>query len=468
MTTLRPVPALTFRRLALLIAVVGALHGLLYAPFVQKHVVTDSWTYTAIAKSIEHGNYSPPLKAGFYYVYPRGWFDLTGLQLPRSAWAAPEREAFRPPGYPALLAALGNGGGGFSMWAAIVVQAVLFGAGVYLLALTVRRWWGERLALGAAVLYALDPYSKHYVPLILTEVLAGFLILAAGYAFTRAWDERRVEWWAATGALVALATLTRAVFVLAVPLLVLAALLRRPRVPAAAAALVSAAALLVPWLAWTNTVTGKPVFANWGEGFNLLLAARGEGHGRSAAAIEASAAFQNDLRSVWPLAPPAERLRNDPESHARYLRVADEKLAKRARSVYRHRIAHEPQQVAWEFAYRMWFLWNAHEDWYQPRGAALALMRAVDWLLLALGVAGAILALVRGGAARAVVLFVLAYTVVLGVHHVEARFAMPVRGYFLALVVLALFALADLRGRAASRKAHSQKGAVAGLPTDVM
>jgi 4-amino-4-deoxy-L-arabinose transferase-like glycosyltransferase len=462
------VSLLTFRRLALLVSLVGALHGLLYAPFVHKHVVTDSWTYTAIAKSIEHGNYSPRLKAGFYYVYPRGWFDLTGLQLPRSAWSAPEREAFRPPGYPAVLAALGNGGGGFSMWTVIVVQAALFGAGVFLLALTVRRWWGERIALGAAALYALDPYSKHYVPLVLTEVLAGFLIIAAGYAFTRAWDEQRVAWWAAAGALVAAATLTRAVFVLAVPLLVLAALLRRPRVPAAVATLACAAVLLVPWLVWTNAVTGKPVFANWGEGFNLLLAARGEGHGRSAAAIEASSAFENDLRSVWPLAPSANRLRADPESHARYLRLADEKLRKRARSIYRSRIENDPQQVAWEFAYRMWFLWNAHEDWYQPGGAAIAFMRAVDWLLLALGAAGALLALRRGGAARAVVLFVLAYTVVLGVHHVEARFAMPVRGYFLALVVLALFALADLRGTATSKNAHSQKGAVAGLPTDVM
>ena len=44
----------------------------------------------------------------------------------------------------------------------------------------------------------------------------------------------------------------------------------------------------------------------------------------------------------------------------------------------------------------------------------------------------------RGGAGRAAVVFLAAYTLVLGTHHVEARFAMPLRGVFLSLVALAL------------------------------
>ena len=54
---------------------------------------------------------------------------------------------------------------------------------------------------------------------------------------------------------------------------------------------------------------------------------------------------------------------------------------------------------------------------------------------------GSALALRRGGAGRAVVLLLAAYTVVIGTHHVEARFAIPLRGVFLALVALALVTL---------------------------
>ena len=48
------------------------------------------------------------------------------------------------------------------------------------------------------------------------------------------------------------------------------------------------------------------------------------------------------------------------------------------------------------------------------------------------------IAVARGGAGRAAVAFLAAYTLVLGTHHVEARFAMPLRGVFLSLVALAL------------------------------
>ena len=67
-----------------------------------------------------------------------------------------------------------------------MLQALLFGVGVFLLVETVALWWSPTVAL-ASGLYALDPYSKHYVALLLGEVLAGTLLLACAYAFTCAW-----------------------------------------------------------------------------------------------------------------------------------------------------------------------------------------------------------------------------------------------------------------------------------------
>ena len=88
----------------------------------------------------------------------------------------------------------------------------------------------------------------------------------------------------------------------------------------------------------------------------------------------------------------------------------------------------------------------AHEDWVQPSWL-LPLLRAVDWLTLALAAAGAALAFRLGGAGRALALFLVLFTLVNAVHHVEARYAMPVRGLYVAFVALALLGLLDVLGR---------------------
>ena len=445
-----------FRRLVLGLALLGAVHGLAYAPFVEVKAPTDSWTYTAAANAILDGSYSTPVKAATYYVHPSGFFDITGLRFDRSVWTVEEPQVFRPPGYPLYLAAAGGGDPGASRAAAIVGQALLFGVGVLLLALLGRRLAGERVALLAAALYALDPWSKHYVSLLLTEVLAGTVALAAAYAFVRAWQERATAWWAAAAALTAGLTLVRAVFVFAVPLLVLAALLRG-RLRAAAAAAAAAAVLLVPWLAWTTSVLGTPALASYGEGFNLLVAAHGEGYGRSFQEVLTDPAFLADFRAGHRCAPTAARIRAEPDAHPRYVAKVDEEQRSRAWSLIRSRLADEPHEVAWETVYRVWFLWNAHLDWHQPGGLALVLIRALDALVVALAALGAVLALRRRGAAAAVALLLLVYSLVIGTHHVEARFAMPLRGLLLLLVALALVELAA-RVRPAQRETGPEEG----------
>jgi len=249
-----------------------------------------------------------------------------------------------------------------------------------------------------------------------------------------------------TGALVAALTLVRPVFVIALPLALLAALLRPPqRLRGALAATLAAGLLLVPWLAWTNHVTGKPVLSNWGEGFNLLLAAHGEGLGHEAAEIESERAFLAELAASRRTAPTTTRLLHDPYAHPRYLERADTELRTHARSLYWQRFKHDPLEVVWENLYRNYFLWTAHHDWYQPHGTGLLALQALDWILLALAGAGIALALRGRGAPAAVAIFLVVYSITLSTHHVEARFSMPLRGLFLAYVAYALAELARRR-----------------------
>ena len=120
----------SFRRSALLLAALAALHGLLYVPLVDTNEKTDTWSYVASANALLDGSYSTPLQAGFYFVYPDGWFDITGARIAESAWDEPERQVFRPPGYPAYLALFGKDKvflGDHT--AALIGQALLFGIG---------------------------------------------------------------------------------------------------------------------------------------------------------------------------------------------------------------------------------------------------------------------------------------------------------------------------------------------------
>jgi 4-amino-4-deoxy-L-arabinose transferase-like glycosyltransferase len=422
----------SFTTAVLVLGLVGAVHGLIYVPFAGPRL-GDSPGYEAAAHAIRHGSYSTPLPD----------VDVTGLPIPERAQGAPERQTYRTPGYPLLLAAADYGGA--RPLVLIVVQALLAGAGVVLVALIGRRLWSERAGLLAGLLAALDPFPKHYVPRVLTEALAGFLVAATAYAFVRAWQERAFAWWGLTGLAAAALTLTRPLFVLVVPLVLLAALLRRSWRGAVTCA-AACAVLLGPWLAWEGDVTGRVTVASFGEGWNLLLAAHGEGLHRTAVEVERSPAYLRDFRSVHRFAPSPRALRTDPEAHPHYLARADAEQRRLAEHLYRKRLRHEPLTVLGEVAYRGYFLWMAHEDWAQPPRLR-PLLRAADWLTLALAAIGAALAFRLGGAGRALALFLVLFTLVNAVHHVEARYAMPVRGIETAFVGLALLGFSDALGR---------------------
>jgi hypothetical protein len=431
----------TFRRWLLVLSLVGGLHGLVYVPLIHDHTQTDSATYIAGAKALLHGTYTTPLASSFVPT-PDGPVDRTLLKIPERAWSAPERQTFRTPAYPVLLAAVGAGAGGFSEKFVLGVQALLMGGCVWLVGATARRITGQRVALLAALLYAVDPYSKRYVALTLTEQLTAFFVLMTAYAFVRAWDSRAWHWWAGAGACAAAATLARPIFVVAAALVPLAAVLASGsglvRLQRAAAATVAAGALLTPWLAWNASIVGRPTLTTFTEGWTLMDAAYGEGLDKTTSQVEAMPSFQRAVRSVHRFAPPTQVLLRDATAHPRYLYKADQELRRIALDKYGERLEAEPGTVLWEIVYRSYFIWMAHEDWYQPAGTALLLLRMFDWTLLALAVVGGALLAHRNRAGLALVVFLVAYTLFSALHHAEARFGIPVRGLYFIVVAVAV------------------------------
>jgi hypothetical protein len=205
--------------------------------------------------------------------------------------------------------------------------------------------------------------------------------------------------------------------------------------------------------------------SSFGEGWNLLLAAHGEGLSRTYTDLSTDPSYVRDFTGVRRLAPSADKLLKDPNAHARYLVRADAEQRRLALHLYRTRLAHDPGQVLWESVYRAYFLWMAHEDWYQPSSRpALDVLKAIDWLVLGLALVGSFLWFRAGGAARAIVVFLLVFTAINALHHVEARYAIPVRGLELALAVCGLLGVLSALPMTPERRSATQNATYAMLP----
>jgi 4-amino-4-deoxy-L-arabinose transferase-like glycosyltransferase len=431
---------MTFRRATVACAVLATAHALVYLPFTHTHTTADSPTYLAAGDALLHGSYSTPLRANLYYTdVPGGFVDRTILRLPRSVWDAREHQTFRTPGYPLVIAAVGGGSSTASRWLLYLVQAAMLGAVALALVHGLAHLTSRAAALSGGVVYALDPFSKRYAWLVMTEATAALFVALAFYFFARAVRTRSAWSWASAGAAAAAATLARPVFVMLVALLLIAALVfaRGRRAASALAMLAASVVVLSPWVAYTTSVVGRPTLATFTEGMALLEGAWGQGLHLRSAEIERDPRFLAEFAKVHRFAPSTHELLTDPDAHARYLDRADAELRKSARHFYGKRLRNEPGEVLWDVAYRAYFLSDAHADWYQPH-SLLPLLRLFDWLTLAFAVAGGILVQRRyGWAAASIPLFLLTYALVLA----EARFGIPVRSLYLSLVGVALLEL---------------------------
>ncbi len=218
--------------------ILGALLLLLYlwiaAAGLRRPAVQDEIRYLGFADNLTHGFYSPP--------------DVIHL------WSSP--------GYPLLLAPFRAIG--FPLGALRLLNALLLVAAVCCFFRFLRNHLPERAALlGACALGLYFPVWK-FLPLLMTEVLALFLVCLLLWAWSEILRRERLSWaWlAVAGIAFAWLALTRPIFgyVLFACLgvyLVCAALTRMPSARRLLLAHLIAAVLCLPWLAYTHARTGK-------------------------------------------------------------------------------------------------------------------------------------------------------------------------------------------------------------------
>ena len=211
-----------------------------------------------------------------------------------------------------------------------------------------RDWWGPGVGLASAAVYALDPLSKHYVTILLSASSSPrVLVLAGVYAYTRAVRSRHARWWAATGALAGVAHARPRRLRLRRPARrSLAALLAarddgcaapRRRRGCAAAAARPLARLDEP------RRSAAPSFANWGQGYNLLVAAHGEGFGRTPTEVSEDPAFIARPRAIRTgTRRRASSCSAIPRRTRATSRARTRRCASRAVELYRDRLGDEP------------------------------------------------------------------------------------------------------------------------------
>jgi len=156
--------ALSAKRL-IPILILGTVLRLLWVYFVNTQPIFDFKHYHDLAMSLLHnGSYTMP--EGLDYIKQSTDYIQQGVQYPT---------AFRPPGYPFLLAAI------YAIWPSILAAKlanVFFGmvwiVCAYLLG---RKYFNERVGLWAAFLTAIFPPAIGYTSILGTEVFSVALLL---------------------------------------------------------------------------------------------------------------------------------------------------------------------------------------------------------------------------------------------------------------------------------------------------
>jgi hypothetical protein len=169
--------------------------------------------------------------------------------------------SWRPPLYPFVLSIVYRAAGTTDPVAARVFQAGLSLVNLLLVYLLGRRLFGERVGLGAAVIFAFYPSFLFYNNHLLTEGLFTFLLTVTAYLLAVYLDSRRAFILALAGASLGLTVLTREILL---PMVAIMALLaghvtswRPPRWAAHVAALVVAfLAVVTPWAVRNTRLQG--------------------------------------------------------------------------------------------------------------------------------------------------------------------------------------------------------------------
>jgi hypothetical protein len=372
--------------------------------------------------------------------------------------ALPTPDSYRLPGYPWLLA-LGMqvwpqvGTAQLGGWYTFVLQAqvVLGAATCVLVALLVREWAKPAWALFAGLLIALWPHHVAATGALLSEVVFGFCLVLAMFAFARAWATRRTGWFVLAGVAFGYAYLVNPLVLLFPPVLALLVALRGERRGAA----------------WLLALFLVPVV-----GF-ALRSAQLPDNGQSSA----GRAQQNFVQGSWPMyhaaathagrgIPQADAIMAEIDAETRTLQQDTGQGLRRVGA----RLAGDPVGYARWYLGKPWLLW----DWRIRFGDGIyvldvrnsplernpvlrtlvATWRALNPVASVLCLAGALLLGTLGWRSRdgvpaaALALLVLYLTAVHVVLQAEPRYAIAYRGLECALVVTVL---AWLAARVAAR-----------------
>ena len=192
-----------------------------------------------------------PLVDDLSYLRVARWLLLSGhYPLDRVPGVGAVPSAYRPPGWPALLAGTWSltgvdVGAGRLVLLALGVAACLLGA------LIARRVGGDRAGVIAGLLLAVDPLLIAASSSLESEALFTALLLGAVLAALRSRDEGRRRWAVAAGALIGAAALTRTNGLALIPVVAWLAVpspaAARRAWPAAALAVVTAVLVVAPW-----------------------------------------------------------------------------------------------------------------------------------------------------------------------------------------------------------------------------
>ena len=222
---------------ALVVRLCGALLSQRYMPV----VAADTTVYMSIARSLHEGN---------------------GYAL----FGSPEEASRIPPLFPIWLSILMRCTGPAIPLPVIGVCNAIFRAGACLaLTAVTSRYFGHTAAIGAALMYIIDPWEALWAGYVLKESLGVALLIGAIYLVARASDSQSPRDVFLAGAVIGLATLTRwangAVWIAAVIVVLASAHPARDRLRGAVAISISMLAVLSPWLIRNWRVTGQPVLS---------------------------------------------------------------------------------------------------------------------------------------------------------------------------------------------------------------
>jgi hypothetical protein len=358
--------------------------------------------------------------AGQYILYSHsireGYFGLDGTP-----------DAYRPPGYPALIALTQLlGGDGYQrllMWQVLLGTATV----AFTIALA-RAWLPPSAAALAGFLMAIWPHHIAFSAEVLTEVLAGFLLTAA------MWDAAvaKGRWWAWAGAglLFAAGAMVNSVIAL-VPLIAGVALLGRSA-PGRWLALLTPVVLVVGGWSMRPVEGGKDrIMQNLVQGASPLYHESWALQGSDPAMLATARAIADETHAAT--ANPAQGLRT----------IAS-------------RLAERPFYYAAWYASKPWHLWSWEVRISADPGIAVhqvkqtlfmadfmrsigGITRTINPLLFVLALCFAACASLRPGAGRMIGLALLYLTAVHVVLQAEPRYSVPYRPIQMVLSVAALW-----------------------------